>query len=146
MWTARRRAMRRRCREPLLNALNRSPALLMPHLMLAPIALPMFTAALMLLLRAKSSSAAEFGVSLVSTLVGLLVSIACCNGCTARRRGGHGRVPAGQLAGPFGIVLVLDRLAALMLLLTSLVALCSMLFAGALAPRRRALPALFQFS
>ena len=47
----------------------------MPHLMLAPIALPMFTAALLLLLR-EEQQRLKFGVSLVSTLVGLLVSIA----------------------------------------------------------------------
>ncbi|MDE2416073.1 MAG: monovalent cation/H+ antiporter subunit D [Comamonadaceae bacterium] len=103
----------------------------MPHLMLAPIALPMCTAAFLLLLR-EEQQRLKFGLSLLSTLAGLLISIALLQ--WAHRAGataGMGVYLPGNWPAPFGIVLVLDRLSALMLLLTGIVALCSVLFAGA---------------
>ncbi|MBS0292246.1 MAG: monovalent cation/H+ antiporter subunit D [Proteobacteria bacterium] len=119
---------------------------LMPHLMLAPIALPMLTAALLLLLR-EEQQRLKFTVSVLSCLAGLAVSIALVQ--WAHRAGtaaGMGVYLPGNWPAPFGIVLVLDRLAALMLLLTSLVALCSVLFAGARWQRAGvAYHALFQF-
>ena len=118
----------------------------MPHLMLAPIALPMLTAALLLLLR-EEQQRLKFTVSLVSTLAGLLVAIALLQ--WAHRAGtaaGMGVYLPGNWPAPFGIVLVLDRLTALMLLLTSLIGLCSVLFAGARWQRAGVLyHALFQF-
>ena len=129
-----------------MSRLSEVTSALMPHLMLAPIALPMFTAALLLLLR-EEQQRLKFGVSLVSTLVGLLVSIALLQ--WVHRQGaevGMGVYLPGNWPAPFGIVLVLDRLTALMLLLTSLVALCSVLFAGARWQRAGVLyQALFQF-
>ena len=121
-------------------------AALMPHLMLAPIALPMLTAALLLLLR-EERQRLKFTISVLSTFVGLLVAIALLqwvhgNGAAM----GTGVYLPGNWPAPFGIVLVLDRLTALMLLLTSLVALCSVLFAGARWQRAGVLyHSLFQF-
>src|SRR5574337_1102988 len=103
----------------------------MPHLMLAPIALPMLTGALLLLLR-EEQQRLKFGLSVLSTLAGLLIAIALLQwthqtGASASM----GVYLPGNWPAPFGIVLALDRLSALMLLLTSIVALCSVLFAGA---------------
>lgn len=104
---------------------------LMPHLMLAPIALPMFTAACMLLLR-EEQQRLKLTLSIFSTLLGLVVAIALLvwtnqAGATATM----GVYLPGNWPAPFGIVLALDRLSALMLVLTSVVALCSVVFAGA---------------
>ena len=121
-------------------------AALMPHLMLTPIALPMLTAALLLLLR-EEQQRLKFGVSLASTLMGLLVAIALLQSAhRSDTAAGMGVYLPGNWPAPFGIVLVLDRLTALMLLLTSLVALCSVLFSGARWQRAGVLyQALFQF-
>ncbi len=103
----------------------------MPHLMLAPIALPMFTAAFLLLLR-EEQQRLKFGLSVLSTLAGLLVAIALLQWThQAGAPASMGVYLPGNWPAPFGIVLVLDRLSALMLLLTNIVALCSVLFAGA---------------
>ena len=121
-------------------------AALMPHLMLVPIVLPMLTAALVLLMR-EERQRLKFTISLVSTFIGLLVAIALLQ--WAHRAGtaaGMGVYLPGNWPAPFGIVLVLDRLSALMLVLTSLVGLCSVLFAGARWQRAGVLyQALFQF-
>ena len=49
--------------------------LLMPHLMLAPIALPMLTASLMLLMR-EEQQRLKLALSVGSTMLGLLVAVA----------------------------------------------------------------------
>jgi multicomponent K+:H+ antiporter subunit D len=115
----------------------------MPHLMLAPIALPMFHGC--------ADAAAARGAQR------LKLGVNCCPrwwACWCRCLAAMGAPPGaavgmgvylpGNWPAPFGIVLVLDRLSALMLLLTSLVAL-----AGAVRGRwQRAgvlFHALFQF-
>ena len=103
---------------------------LMPHLMLAPIVLPMLTAALMLLLR-EEQQRLKLGLNLFSTLLGLVIAIALLawsarSGSTATL----GVYLPGNWPAPFGIVLALDRLSALMLVLTSAVALASITFAS----------------
>ncbi|MBS0508321.1 MAG: monovalent cation/H+ antiporter subunit D [Proteobacteria bacterium] len=119
---------------------------LMPHLMLAPIALPMLTAAVLLLLR-EEQQRLKFAISLLSTIAGLLVAVALLQWAhRGAGAAGMGVYLPGNWPAPFGIVLVLDRLSALMLLLTSMVALCSVLFAGARWQRAGVLyQALFQF-
>lgn len=104
---------------------------LMPHLMLAPIGLPLLTAALLLLLR-EEQQGLKLGLSVASTLLGLVIAVALLQWTH------HSGAPAtmgvylpGNWPAPFGIVLVLDRLSAMMLLLTSVIALCSVLFASA---------------
>ncbi|WP_199792779.1 monovalent cation/H+ antiporter subunit D [Melaminivora suipulveris] len=102
----------------------------MPHLMLAPVALPLFTAMLTLLMR-EERQRVKLGLNIVSTALGLLVAVALLRwahhsaGAT-----GMGVYLEGNWAAPFGIVLVLDRLSALMLVLTSAIALCAVVFAG----------------
>lgn len=104
---------------------------LMPHLMLAPIALPLFTAALMLLMR-EEQQRLKLTLSVLSTALGLLVALALLlwsdqPGATSSM----GVYLAANWQAPFGIVLALDRLSAMMLVLTSVVALASIVFAGA---------------
>jgi multicomponent K+:H+ antiporter subunit D len=106
-------------------------SLLMPHLMLAPIALPMLTAALMLLMR-EEQQRLKLGFNILSTLVGLVVAIALL-GWTDQAGAPvtMGVYLPGNWPAPFGISLALDRLSALMLVVTSIVALASIVFAAA---------------
>lgn len=103
----------------------------MPHLLLAPILLPMLTAALMLLL-GEERTRSKLTLNLVSTTLGLGVSMLLL--ASVHFAGGastlHIYLP-GNWPAPFGIILALDRLSALMLLLTSTVALASCIFAAA---------------
>ena len=103
----------------------------MPHLLLAPIALPMCTAAIMLLL-GEERQRTKLGLNLFSLLLGLLINIALLawtqHSASSASLGVY--LPSNWPA-TFGIVLALDHLSALMLVLTSLLGLCSALFAGA---------------
>jgi multicomponent K+:H+ antiporter subunit D len=115
----------------LLTYINQSIAALMPHLILAPILLPMLTAALMLMLR-EEQQRLKIAMNLGGTLLGLLVSIALL--CWASGQGDVRTMDvylAGNWAAPYGIVLVLDRLSAMMLVLASSVGFASALFATA---------------
>lgn len=106
-------------------------ASLMPHLMLAPIVLPMVTAALMLLLK-EERQVVKVVMNIGSTTVGLLISIALL--LWADQSGSSttmGVYLPGNWQAPFGIVLALDRLTALMLVLTSSIALAACLFSTA---------------
>jgi len=105
-------------------------SLLMPHLMLAPIALPMLTAALMLLMR-EELQRVKLAMNIVSTLLGLGIAIALL--LWTDQAGAPvtmGVYQPGNWPAPFGISLALDRLSALMLVITSIVALASIVFAG----------------
>jgi multicomponent K+:H+ antiporter subunit D len=104
---------------------------LMPHLMLAPIALPLLTAALMLLMR-EERQRLKLTLNVLSTTLGLLVALALL--LWSNQPGASssmGVYLAANWQAPFGIVLALDRLSAMMLVLTSVVALASIVFAGA---------------
>ncbi|WP_042417149.1 monovalent cation/H+ antiporter subunit D [Comamonas aquatica] len=106
-------------------------ASLMPHLMLAPIMLPMLVAALMLLLKEEHQSI-KVVLNIGATALGLLVAIALL--VWADQAGSSttlGVYLPGNWQAPFGIVLALDRLTALMLVLTSSIALASSVFAAA---------------
>lgn len=101
---------------------------LMPQFLMAPILLPMATAAVMLLLGNHRRIKAALGV--VSCTLGTLIAIAL----VAAAKGPQGTQAISvyleaNWAAPFGIVLVLDRLSALMLLLTSVLGLSSILYA-----------------
>ena len=106
-------------------------SLLMPHLMLAPIALPMLTAALMLLMR-EEHQRLKLGLNILSTLAGLVIAISLL-GWTDQAGAPvtMGVYLPGNWPAPFGISLALDRLSALMLVTTSIVALSSIVFAAA---------------
>ena len=106
-------------------------ASLMPHLMLAPIVLPMLTAALMLLLK-EEQLAIKMAISVGATTLGLLVSIALLlwtnqSGASTTM----GIYLPGNWPAPFGIVLAVDRLTALMLVLTYSIALAACVFSMA---------------
>ncbi|SFD62131.1 monovalent cation/H+ antiporter subunit D [Paracidovorax konjaci] len=110
---------------------SQAVAALMPHLMLAPIMLPLLTAALMLLLR-EERQRLKLGMNLVSTLIGLGVSLALLFWThQSGKPVTMGVYLPGNWPAPFGIVLALDRLSALMLVLTSAIAACAIVFAAA---------------
>lgn len=99
----------------------------MPHLIVAPILLPLLTAVLMLLLGERRRWKALTNV--VSSVLALLVAMALLGWVNS-----YG-VPAAigvylpsNWDVPFGIVLAVDRLSALMLVLSSVIGLCSVLF------------------
>ena len=100
-----------------------------PHLVVAPIILPLVTAALLLLLGDQRRRAQAL-LGLSSTCAGLLVAAEIL-----RRTNAQGGLASVYLASnweaPFGIVLVADRLSALMLLLTGVVSVCAALYAEA---------------
>ncbi|MQU63002.1 monovalent cation/H+ antiporter subunit D [Pseudomonas sp. FSL R10-1350] len=104
---------------------------LMPHLIVAPILLPLLTAACMLLLGEKHRPL-KARINLGSTLLGLCISITLLlwtqqNGSPAS----IGVYLPSNWQVPFGIVLVVDRLSALMLVLTGVIASCALMFAMA---------------
>jgi multicomponent K+:H+ antiporter subunit D len=101
------------------------------HLIIAPILLPLLTAAIMLMLGEKHRPL-KARINLLSTLTGLGIAIALLVGSQ------HQASPAAigvylpsNWPVPFGIALVVDRLSALMLVLTGIVAVCALLFAMA---------------
>lgn len=103
----------------------------MPHLMLAPIILPLLTAAVMLLLR-EERHRTKLVLNLASTLLGLIIASALL--VWTQQQGepaSMGVYLPGNWPTPFGIVLALDRLAALMLVLTSTVGLAAALYGSA---------------
>ncbi|MEG2047395.1 MAG: monovalent cation/H+ antiporter subunit D [Comamonas sp.] len=102
---------------------------LMPHLILAPILLPMFTAAVMLLLR-EEHLRLKVVLNIASTAIGLCIAVALLQ-WTDEQAGpsAMGVYLAANWKAPFGIVLALDRLSAMMLVLTYCVALAAGVFA-----------------
>jgi multicomponent K+:H+ antiporter subunit D len=104
---------------------------LLPHLIVVPIVLPLVAAALLLLLGERRRHL-ESLVNISATLAGLAVAV------TILRRvdgaGGAGEIGvylASNWEAPFGIVLVADRLSALMLVLVGVVSLSAALYAEA---------------
>ncbi len=109
----------------------RVTALLMPHLILAPIALPLLTAGLMLLLR-EERQRTKVAMNVGSTFLGLVIAVLLL--VQAKQPGVQtslGVYLPGNWPAPFGIVLALDRLSAMMLVLSSTVALATVLFSTA---------------
>jgi multicomponent K+:H+ antiporter subunit D len=98
------------------------------HLMIAPILIPFIAGALMLLYDERQRRA-KLGVGLASAVTLLLMAIELLN------RAKSGSTPnlylLGDWATPFGIVLVLDRLSAMMLLLTALLAIPALIYSAA---------------
>lgn len=106
-----------------------SPTL--PHLVLVPVVLPLLAAALMLVLgdrRRRLTSIINIG----ATGAGLLAAVAILGRVNADDvPGAIGVYLTANWEAPFGIVLVADRLAALMLVLTGVVALATAVYATA---------------
>jgi multicomponent K+:H+ antiporter subunit D len=97
----------------------------MSHLVILPILLPLLTAIVLVPIGDKGLLAQRV-ISLVSTLT--LLALAMALGYQAAA-GAHIVYAVGDWPAPFGIILVMDRLGALMLLLTGVIALVSLLAA-----------------
>src|SRR5690606_22041029 len=111
----------------------------LPHVVVAPVLLPLMAAAVLLLLGEKRKRAKSI-VNVGATLAGLLVALTILRGADA--------VDVYLLSNweaPFGIVLVADRLSALMLVLVGVVGLAAASYAEAAWARAGAyFHALFQ--
>jgi len=97
------------------------------HLIVVPVLLPLATAALMLLL-GEGRRPIKAMVNLLSTVTGLVLALYLLwqvQGAPSA----FGVYLPGNWSVPFGIVLVLDRLSALMLVLTGCIGLASLLYA-----------------
>ncbi len=104
---------------------------LMPHLVAAPILLPMLTAALMLVMGEKRRSGKAV-VNMLASGLGLLVAVVLLAWVDVREAPlAFGVYMPGNWPVPFGIVLVLDRLSALMLVLSASIGVASVLFSVA---------------
>ena len=103
----------------------------MPHLIVAPVLLPMVTAAVMLLL-GDTRRPLKAVLNVLSCLLGLGLAIALVY--WVQQLGGPQAVGVylpGNWPVPYGIVLVVDRLSAMMLLLSSVLGLAGVLYASA---------------
>lgn len=100
-----------------------------PHWIIAPVLLPLATAALMLLMGdAKRSTRAAINVA--STLAGLVLAVLLLHAVDQQQMpAAYGVYLPGDWPVPFGIVLVIDRLAAMMCVLVGVVGLSSLLYA-----------------
>ncbi|QVW26626.1 monovalent cation/H+ antiporter subunit D [Pseudomonas hormoni] len=103
----------------------------MTHLIAAPILLPLLTAAIMLMLGEKHRPL-KAKINLLSSLLGLGISVLLLQWTqTTGVPGSIGVYLPGNWQVPFGIVLVVDRLSALMLVLTGIIGVSALLFAMA---------------
>jgi multicomponent K+:H+ antiporter subunit D len=98
------------------------------HLMIAPVVLPLFSGAAMLALGGEGRRNVNAVFNVVTTFALVAISAALLGAAEAEPSGVAGVYRLGDWPAPFAIVLVLDRLAALMLLLTSLVASAAVIF------------------
>ena len=128
-----------------MSTVRQTLAALMPHLMLAPIALPLATAALLLIVR-EGRERLKIVLNIGSTALGLLIAVALLLWSGEGGASALGVYLPGNWPAPFGIALALDRLSALMLVTSGTVALASVVFACARWHRAGVLyHALFQF-
>ncbi len=103
------------------------------HLMIAPILIPLFAGALMLLYEDRQRRA-RMVISLISTVALLAVSVQLLilsKGTGPSDANRIGLYLLGDWPSPFGIVLVLDRLSALMLVMVALLATPALIYAAA---------------
>jgi len=98
------------------------------HLMVAPIVLPLLAGATMLVLGGERRRSVNAALNVVASLCLLGVSVALIRNVDASPAGVTGVYRLGDWPAPFAIVLVVDRLAALMVLLTSLLATTAVVF------------------
>lgn len=101
----------------------------MNQLIVAPILLPLLTASLMLLLGEKHRTL-KGRINLLSSMLGLGIAVALL--MWVQKSGTSGSVGVylpGNWEVPFGIVLVVDHLSAMMLVLTGIIAVCALMFA-----------------
>ena len=103
------------------------------HLLIAPILIPFFAGALMLLYDDRRRRA-KLVIELLSALALVAVSVELLTRVKGTGPSGGTEIGfylMGNWAVPFGIVLVIDRLSAMMVLLTSLLAVPALLYSGA---------------
>lgn len=106
----------------------------MPHLLAFSLIVPLFSAIVMLLLREKRHRA-QWAVAFTSVLLQMGIGVALMlltAGMIEHDQPYHMLIYLlGNWEAPYGIVLIADQLAALMLTLTALLGLCSLLYANA---------------
>ncbi|ABE61857.1 multisubunit potassium/proton antiporter, PhaD subunit [Nitrobacter hamburgensis X14] len=100
----------------------------MNHLMIAPVVLPLLAGAIMLALGGEQRRDLNAALSLATTFALVVISIVLLRSADAAPTGLAGVYRLGDWPAPFAIVLVVDRLATLMLLLTSLLAAAAAVF------------------
>lgn len=101
---------------------------LFEHLPAAPIVLPLFAGAVMLALGGEQRRSVNAAINVFSTFALVAISIGLMIAADAAPGGLAGVYRLGDWPAPFAIVLVADRLATLMLLLTSLLAAAAVVF------------------
>jgi multicomponent K+:H+ antiporter subunit D len=117
--------------QDMFRLLDRLLEFSMPHLIAAPILVPMLTAALMLMLN-EGQRRTKATLTVISGLIGLLVALALLRWVNAPETGdGPGSIGVylpGNWVAPFGIVLVADRLSTMMVALTGVVAFAASIY------------------
>ncbi|RMX08042.1 monovalent cation/H+ antiporter subunit D [Corticibacter populi] len=104
---------------------------LMPHLMLAPILLPMLTAAIILFLK-EDRQRVKMLLNIFGSIAGLGIAIFLMRWTHQQAAPtSMGVYLAGNWPAPFGIVLALDRLSAMMLVLTGILSVAASVYASA---------------
>jgi len=98
------------------------------HLIVAPVVLPLFAGAVMLALGRERHRNLNAAINVASTFMLVTVAVALIKTADEADGGLAGVYRLGDWPVPFAIVLVVDRLSALMLLLTSLVAAAAVVF------------------
>ncbi|MDQ0839993.1 monovalent cation/H+ antiporter subunit D [Sphingomonas faeni] len=102
------------------------------HLIVAPVALPLGSGAMMLMLGERRQFA-KGAISIVTTLLLLAVSLVLLQAASGIGAPSHATASArayliGDWPAPFGIVLVLDKLSALMLVLTAVLGVTTLVY------------------
>ena len=103
------------------------------QLIVAPVLLPLVVSAVMLLINEQSRSIKN-SISLVTATANLLIAILLLAGVVSADQGGATGTRAyliGDWPAPFGIVLVIDWLSALMLVLTAVLGLAALIYSTA---------------
>lgn len=98
------------------------------HLMITPVVLPLVAGAIMLALGGEQRRNVNAALNVASTFALVVIAIALVRAADAAPTGVAGVYRLGDWPAPFAIVLVVDRLATLMLLLTSLLAAAAVVF------------------
>lgn len=102
---------------------------LVAHLVIAPVVLPLFAGAVMLAIGGERRRAINAAINVGTSFALLGIAIVLLQAADAAPYGIASVYRLGDWPAPFAIVLVADRLACLMLLLTSLLAVAAVVFA-----------------
>ena len=100
----------------------------MNNLMIAPVVLPLFAGAIMLALGGEQRRNISAALNIITSFALVAISIILLRAADVAPTGVAGVYRLGDWPAPFAIVLVVDRLATLMLLLTSLLAAAAAVF------------------